>query len=862
MPSASDIRAGKAFVELYTKNGPLYKGLKAAQKRISAWAKDVTAAGTKVFGLGAAITGPIIAASKAFSSMGDTVQKVAARTGIAAEAISELSFAAGMSGTDLTTVEAAIRRMQRSLTDAARGLSTPVDALDMLGLSVARLQGLSPEDQFQAIADGIAAIDDPSRKAAAAMMLLGRSGTMLLPMLDEMAELRQQARDLGLIISTEDADRAALFNDQLDILRRVLMQGVFAAGSSVADVLGELTMKIVKVVTTATTWIKENKGLFVSLLKLGAIISGVGAGLIAVGTIGAGLAGLLGGMASAVTMVGGAFSTIGSVLGFLVSPIGLVIAALAGLAVRWAKSGYSAREAAAAIGGALASAWQWATDAFAQAAQWITAAFHRIVAAATSAASVIGSAMASVASAIGGWFAAAASMIGSALTSAWQSATGSLARAIGWMSNAFGPIISAAKAAAAAIAGPFALAWTAASAALSRAVRWMAGTLAGIVGVARSAAVTIGGWFAAAASMIGSALASAWQWATDSLAQAVQWIAGAFSTIIDSAKSTALAIGGWLASAWEGITGAVSGGAGAMTAALDGIRAKFGEILTFAQDVFAGIGDAMAAGDLTLAAEVLWAGIKLAWITGMEWIRTQWTELRFDLESIWGQAAFGVLDTLNWLWSEMVTGFWAVADSIVDAWKSAEKLVAKGVGWIIAKLNKLDPAEVIANLEQDYARQQAGRDTGRADRDAANKAAADARYQAIEAARQQWGKDAAAKRDERISATGTDLDDARKKYAEAREAAAQARAAAEKEKADGQDKDKKLGGPGGLPAIAAADGGLAKSSGFGSLESYQAMAGRPDPSLQTLKDMKRFLADIRRNTGKKEVVKEAVPPAR
>lgn len=771
MPSASDIRAGKAFVELYTKNGPLYKGLKSAQKRLSAWSKDVTSAGKVVLGLGAAITGPILAASKVFASMGDTVQKMAARTGIAAEALSELGFAAEQGGADLAAVETGIRRMQRSLADAERGLSTPVDALNMLGLSITQLQGLSPEDQFQAIADGITSLGDPTRKAAAAMMLFGRSGTQLLPMLDGLASIRQQARDLGLVISTEDANRAAAFTDQLNILRRVLMQGLFAAGSSVADVLGELTMKIVKVVTTATTWIKENKGLFVSLLKLGAIISGVGAGLIALGTIGAGLAGLLGGMASAVTMVGGAFSTIGSVLGFLVSPIGLVVAALAGLAVWWAKSGYSAREAAAAIGGALASAWQWATDAFAQAAQWITAAFHRIVAAATFAASAIGSAMASVASAIGGWF-------------------------------------------------------------------------------------------ASAASAIGGALASTWQWATDSLAQAAQWIAGAFSGIVDAAKSTAAAIGGWLASAWEGITGAVSGAAGAMTTTLDGVRAKFGEILTFAQDVFSGIGDAMAAGDLKLAAEVLWAGIRLAWATGMEWIRTQWAELRFDLESIWGQAAFGVLDTLNWLWSEMVTGFWAVADSIVDAWKSAEKILAKGVGWIIAKLQGLDPAEVIANLEQDYARQQAGRDTGRADRDAANKAAADARYQAIEGARQQWGKDAAAKRDERLASASGDLDDARKKYAEAREAAAQARAAAEKEKADGQDKDKKLGGSGGLPAIAAADGGLAQSSGFGSLESYQAMVGRPDPSLQTLKEMKRFLADIRRNTGKKETVKEAVPPAR
>lgn len=42
MSSASDIRAGGAFWELCTKNGPLYAGLQAAQQRI----KAVTSLGT------------------------------------------------------------------------------------------------------------------------------------------------------------------------------------------------------------------------------------------------------------------------------------------------------------------------------------------------------------------------------------------------------------------------------------------------------------------------------------------------------------------------------------------------------------------------------------------------------------------------------------------------------------------------------------------------------------------------------------------------------------------------------------------------------------------------------------------------
>ncbi len=99
--------------------------------------------------------------------------------------------------------------------------------------------------------------------------------------------------------------------------------------------------------------------------------------------------------------------------------------------------------------------------------------------------------------------------------------------------------------------------------------------------------------------------------------------------------------------------------------------------MAFARDVFRGIADAMAAGDMQLAAEVMWAAIRLAWSTGIEWIRTQWADLRYFLTLVWSEAAFGILDTLNGLWSGMVDGFWAVTDKIVDAWKSAQKIVPR-----------------------------------------------------------------------------------------------------------------------------------------------------------------------------------------
>lgn len=88
------------------------------------------------------------------------------------------------------------------------------------------------------------------------MQLLGRSGTRLLPLLEGGAagieELPTHARSLGLTISTETAADAALLNDTLNILWRVLKQGVFVIGSALAPVVIELSNAITRAVVSVT----------------------------------------------------------------------------------------------------------------------------------------------------------------------------------------------------------------------------------------------------------------------------------------------------------------------------------------------------------------------------------------------------------------------------------------------------------------------------------------------------------------------------------------------------------------------------------------------------------------------------------
>jgi len=342
MPAPGAIRAGRAFVELFADDSKLVRGLRRASAKLKAFGESVRNMGLKMMALGAAIVAPLLASTKVFSKMGDSLAKMSARTGFSVEALSELGFAAELSGASVEDLEKSIRRMQATIVDAGQGLSTATDALETLGLTVKNLTGLTPEQQFKLIADRLAAIEDPTLRAATAMELFGRSGTMLLPMLAGGAagieELQKQARKFGLTISTKDAKAAERFTDTLSIMWKVVKQGVFLIGASLAPLLTDVAKWITKVATESGAWVKRNRQLIVTVLKLGAITIAFGAALVVLGTTITGLAKIFGLLALAVTGVGMVLKVLGAVLTFVLTPIGAVIATLVGLAgvIVWA----------------------------------------------------------------------------------------------------------------------------------------------------------------------------------------------------------------------------------------------------------------------------------------------------------------------------------------------------------------------------------------------------------------------------------------------------------------------------------------------------------------------------------------------
>jgi len=296
MAGAKSIRAGGAFVEIGATLKGLQRDLAKAGKMISDWGKSVASVGKKIAAAGAAGFGGLLGAAKIFSDAGDALDKMSKRTGISAEALSALGYAAGLSGTDLETVEGTIRKMQKSLVEAASGSASAQEALAELGLSASELAALKPEEQFEAIGDRLSRISDPTKRAALAMEIFGKSGTSLLPMFEKGAaglrDMMEEGRALGQVMTGEQAAAAAELNDNLGRLQGGLLGVVKTIGAGVAPVINQMTPAILGLVRGIVGWIRENQSLIATAFKVsaaltvaGGAIFGLGKALQVVGTI-------------------------------------------------------------------------------------------------------------------------------------------------------------------------------------------------------------------------------------------------------------------------------------------------------------------------------------------------------------------------------------------------------------------------------------------------------------------------------------------------------------------------------------------------------------------------------------------------
>jgi len=369
--TASAIKAGSAFIEVSEKGlANVKRKLQNFGRSFQKFGDSISSTGSKMFAWAAGGLGGLGAAASAFGMMGDDLAKMSQRTGLAVEGLSELGYAAQRSGTDLTQFEAAIKGTNKKLLEAAQNAEGgAAEAFHALGLSVQELQAMHPDERFMAITDALSQIKDPAMQSAMAMKLFEEQGHAMLPMLQEGADglrnLRAEAQKKGFVISGEEAAGAAAFQDaMLDLWTSVKMV-VFQIGGALAPAITEFIPTVVSVGQNIAKFIKENQGLIISIGKVLLAVAGAGAGLFLIGKaialVGSafiGIGAIAGGVGSAIGFIGTAFSVLGSIgsalmaalpilgsiIAFLVSPIGLVLMAVTALIGAFAYFSWTASE--------------------------------------------------------------------------------------------------------------------------------------------------------------------------------------------------------------------------------------------------------------------------------------------------------------------------------------------------------------------------------------------------------------------------------------------------------------------------------------------------------------------------------------
>jgi hypothetical protein len=336
MADAKGIRAGAAYVELAVKDSRLVKGLAAAAGKLKAFGASVAGLGSRLDAIRGVAMNPIKDMVFHFKDTGDALNKMAARTGVSVEALSELGFAAEQSGSDLGTLEAGLKVMQRNIVAAADGSREMRATFAKLGLTVADLKALTPDEQFQLIADRISQIGNPTKQAALAMDIFGTKNQKLIPLLAAGAKgiekLRAEANQLGITVSTDQAQAAADLQDAWNRVQRTLKSAAFAIGGALAPDLTALLDTITRFVVGVANWVKKNKELIVTIAKVIAAVVGVGVALIAAGGAISFVGAAIGGLVSLIMGVVAVLKALVAVVAAILSPIGLVTAAVVALA--------------------------------------------------------------------------------------------------------------------------------------------------------------------------------------------------------------------------------------------------------------------------------------------------------------------------------------------------------------------------------------------------------------------------------------------------------------------------------------------------------------------------------------------------
>lgn len=240
------------------------------------WNKGFASAQSVVNKLAAGVTAFAAIGVQRLTTVGDKLDKMSMRTGVAVRTLSQMKFAAEQSGGSVEELEKGYFGLSRSIFDAERGSKEAVEGFGRLGLSMDDLRGKSPHEQLLMVADGMQSVTDLSTRGAIAQKLFGRSGRQLLPLFASgsagIRTLSNEADKLNITMTAAQATLGARMTDALNRSKR--------ATEALSMKVGAVFIPILETAADFTARLASSGGDWVDVsVKIGLIIVGLAVGM-------------------------------------------------------------------------------------------------------------------------------------------------------------------------------------------------------------------------------------------------------------------------------------------------------------------------------------------------------------------------------------------------------------------------------------------------------------------------------------------------------------------------------------------------------------------------------------------------------
>lgn len=210
--------------------------------KLGAGIKTAGAMGAAVAAGAAVAGGALVALATKASEAASSIDDASQRTGMNAETFQQYAYAAKLSGMETEALEKAMIKQQKAFSDAAEGSKTASEAYARLGIDISEVG--SSSEAFDMVIERLAGMTNETERNALANDIFGKSYADLSPLLNEgaagIAKLKQEAVDMGAVMSGDAVAAGAQFGDTIDSLKMAFGGVTNEIGSAFLPVLQQI----------------------------------------------------------------------------------------------------------------------------------------------------------------------------------------------------------------------------------------------------------------------------------------------------------------------------------------------------------------------------------------------------------------------------------------------------------------------------------------------------------------------------------------------------------------------------------------------------------------------------------------------